>query len=218
MNKAQKIGYALMGAALGAVLLFAGPALADRTGTTAQYFASNADSYSTLYYNAGPLDIGSSASGIASLFVQGYSNVSFPIFAAASSTGQLVLAVTSNSSTTQMVQYAGFGTPTIATSTGAGTVAGTTTLAVGSTDLAGDVLLVTGSNPVVNQTIFTLTVGSSTAPSPIFCVTEPMNLATGGLYGATTTFMATTSTGFSLKSGTIGLVSTTTYLWNYHCN
>lgn len=193
------------------------PAEAARTqsATTGGYFTSVGDSFSTIYYNSGFVDIGASASALAQLYVQGLSGSATSTFSVASSTGIKTFDI-SAAGTTTLKQYQGFGTPTVATSTGAGTVAATSTVMAGSTDLAGAVMLVTGSAPVANATIFTFTSASSTLP---FCVTQPMNQVTSILSAsASSTFVASTTTGFALKSGTSGLSATTTYLWGYLCN
>jgi hypothetical protein len=198
-------------------VLVANFASASRTGGNgSNYFSSNSDGLGTIYYNTGPVGVGGSGSNVASFFVQGYSNFSYPIFAVASSSGMEVFSVSNTGSTTKMMRYVGYGTPTVATSTGSGSVAGTTTLSVGSSDLAGSIYLTTGSVPGINTTIVTFISASST--DPFFCILQPMNKNTAQLYAASSTSMSTTTTGFIIKSGSIGLISTTTYQWNYLCN
>ncbi len=177
------------------------------------YFTTVGDAFNTIYYNSGPLDIGSSLSAFATLFVQGYAGSATSTFATASSTGIKTFDVSSTGTTT-VRQIVGFAKPTVATSTGAGSVMGTSTLDTYSTDVAGSIYLTTGSTPAVNATIFTVTSASSSVP---FCILEPMTSLTSESTGSTT-YMATTSTGFSLKSGPVALLSTTTYQWNYLCN
>lgn len=117
---------------------------------------------------------------------------------------------------TTLQTYVGVGTPTIATSTGAGLTAGTSTLAASSTDLAGSITINTGNAPVASSTIFSFTSASSTAS---FCVLQPVGTTTASLYGATSTIMqVASSTVFNLRSNVNPLIGTTTYQWNYECN
>lgn len=192
------------------------PAFADRTQTNlgVGYLTSVGDAFSTVYYNAGYFDIGSSAASVATLYVQGYAGSATSTFSVASSTGQKTFDISSTGTTT-IRQYIGFGTPTVATSTGAGIPNGTSTLAVGSTDLAGSIYLITGSVPATSATIFTLTGASSTLP---FCIFSPMTATAAALTGNSSVIEGTTTTGFKLSSGSTGLTASTTYQWNYLCS
>ncbi len=176
------------------------------------YLTVLADGFNTLYYTSGYFDIGSSASAVATLYVQGFAGSATSTFAVASSTGQKIFNV-SSSGTTTIRQYIGFGTPTVATSTGSGTPNATSTLATGSTDVAGSIYIVTGSLPAINATIATFTSASSTLP---FCTLQPMTTNTASY--ASSTSMGTTTTGFTINSGSTPLIATTTYQWNYLCN
>lgn len=122
-------------------------------------------------------------------------------------------ASTTNAATTTTSRLTNGVTPIIATSTGSGSTMGTSTVATGSSGLGGSVYLVTGSNPAGDATIFSLT-SSSTNP---FCTVSPANSLTAQLSTASSTFVATSTNGFLLKSSTNGLSATTTYQWNYHC-
>ncbi len=192
------------------------PVNAARTGGgSTNYFTSASDGYSTIYYNSGPVDVGSSASLVASFFVQGFSNVNIPIFAVATSTGQIVFQVNAIGSTTQIMQYKGFGTPTTATSSGIGTT-GTSTLAAGSTDLAGNIYIFTGSSPAAGGTIASVDYASSTPP--VFCTVSPMNSLTAS-GAASTTYIGTTTTGFNIKAVSgLSLTADSVYQWSYLCN
>lgn len=187
---------------------------AARTQTFAGigYFTALGDAQSTIYYNSGWVDIGSMLSSIATLYVQGTAGSATSTFAVASSTTQKIFDVSSTGTTT-IRQYQGFGTPTVATSTGAGSLVGTSTLSTGSSDLAGSVTIVTGATPAAKATIFTFTSASSTNP---FCVYSPANAR--AIDVATSTFITNTATGFSLVASTTQLIGLSTYQWNYLCN
>lgn len=186
---------------------------ASRTGTQSVggYFTTNSDALNTVYYNTGPVNIGSSASGIATLFVQGYSGSATSTFSVASSTGQKTFDISSTGTTT-IKQYQGFGVPTVATSSGIGTT-GTATFATGSTDLAGALFVTTGAAPAASATIFTFTSASSTLP---FCQFSALNTAAANV--ATSTSIATTTNGFALNIGVTTLTASTAYKWVYLCN
>lgn len=207
--------------AISLILATTGSAYAARTGGSVNYFTSTGDGSGTVYYNAGPVAIGSSASNVASLYVQGFANLNSAIALFASSTGQALLQIGGsygglNSSSTRMVQYEGFGTPTLTPSTGAGT-GGTSVLGAGSTDLAGSIFVYTGTTPAANANVFSFTTGSSTAPFQPYCVIHPANnQAAAGT--ASTTYIATSTNGFTLKSNNTALTASVAYQWNYHCN
>lgn len=210
----QSIPFVLLALALSFSVANAG-----RTGGgSVNYFTGNSDGFSTIYYNSGPVDIGSSASLAATLFVQGYSNINISEFAVASSTGQSIFSVggpDTLASTTKITQYQGFGTPTVATSSGIG-ITGQVILAAGSTDLAGNLTVFTGASPAVGGTITTVTFASST--NPVFCIQSPLNSITAS-GAASTTFMGTTTTGFTFKAvAGLSLTASSIYQWAYHCN
>jgi hypothetical protein len=178
------------------------------------YFVSVGDALNTIYYNSGPVNVGSSASGLATLFVQGFSGSATSTFAVASSTGVQTFAISSNGTTT-LKQYQGFGIPNISTSTGIGTSPNSATLSAGSSDLAGRITILTGGTPAVTATVFTLNFASSTG---MFCTVSPFSTTTAQLYGGTSTVFTLGTTSISMSSNTTALPAATTFVWNYMCN
>lgn len=207
-----KIALLLLGAIIGALSTpFLAWAARTATQSVGGYFAASPTVPVNVYYNSGSVGIGTSAPTSNGLSVVGLSTTSpASILKIASSSDTLFLDVGYNGTTT-IKQYAGFGAPTLSTSTGSGLVLGTST--VTGTDLAGLITLITGSAPAVKATVTSLYYGST---SGAYCVFSPANAAAQST--STSIFINASSTGFDLVASTTPLTATTTYAWSYHCN
>ena len=104
------------------------------------------------------------------------------------------------------------GTPSLATSTGAGT--GATKAIVGS-DSGGVITVTTGTLPSTNALIATVTYATAVQP---YCTIVPGNAVTAALSGTSMVYVTSNSANFTLTSGTVALTGATTYKWNYTCN
>jgi hypothetical protein len=104
---------------------------------------------------------------------------------------------------------AGGTAPTIAAGGGAGT---TPTIAVSGHDQAGTITLTTGTSPTVSSVICTVTLNATMASAPVV-VFSPANATAGTVSGVYTG--SSTST-FTLTSGTAGLAAATQYIWSYY--
>lgn len=108
--------------------------------------------------------------------------------------------------------------PTIATGTGAGTGSPTATMTTGSTDTAGSFTIVSGTTltPAANATIATLTFNVSPGAAPKAVIITPGNLATSSLFGPSAPFIsATSSTTFTVTSGSAAIGGATTFKYYY---
>lgn len=110
-------------------------------------------------------------------------------------------------------------TPTIATSTGVGSTCITgcsASLDSNTTDLSADVSVTTGGTPAGSAAIFTVTFSKAYGVTP-HCVFSPDNAATSLLSGVTMTYITETANGYTMNSGSSGLVGSTTYSWEVMC-
>lgn len=151
---------------------------------------------STTYSNAATLYVGAPIAGSNVTFST--SNPVYGIF-----TTSNIGAVHYFSSTTNPVTSAGSGAGTSPTTSSSGT------------DLEGTVTVTTGTLPGASSAIVTVTYFSA-FPNNSFAVLTPGNAITAALSGTTMVYVTTTSGGFTINSGTVGLTAATSYVWYYH--
>lgn len=146
-------------------------------------------------------------------------------YAALFSTGGMVLGSTINntaSSTGNLSLFHIIGnspTPTISTSTGVGSTCVTgcsASLDSNTTDLSADVSVTTGGTPSGSSAIFTVAFSKPYGVAP-HCIFSPDNAATALLSGVTMTYITESTTGYTMTSGSSGLVGATTYSWTIVC-
>lgn len=106
--------------------------------------------------------------------------------------------------------------PTISAGTGAGT---SPTASVAGTDLGGTVTVTTGTTPAgTNATVVTITFNVPYGVAPSAINLTPANALTAALSGVSMVFVdptATSTTVFTIVSGTTALTTATTYKWFY---
>jgi len=101
-------------------------------------------------------------------------------------------------------------TPSIANGAGAGTTPGTPTVA--GTDAAGQITIITGTLPSVSAVAVTVTFAAAYGTAP-YVVIWPANAAAATL--GFLPFVGSTTTTFTVNTGTIALGGSTTYVYNY---
>jgi len=107
------------------------------------------------------------------------------------------------------------GTPTIATSSGAGAGTGPT-LSVSGSDVSGLVTVTTGSGPITGATVAQITYNTGYATAPNSVTLTPANAAAAALSGATNVYMSVSNpTSFVITSGSSALTASTQYKWWY---
>lgn len=106
------------------------------------------------------------------------------------------------------------GAASVTGGTGAGT--GPTITSVNPTDLAGEVRALTGTTPAASQTVISVTLSRSFDAADFHVILTPANAAAAALTGTSQVFAVTTAANtFTITSGSVGLVASTQYNWNY---
>jgi hypothetical protein len=103
-------------------------------------------------------------------------------------------------------------TPTYLLGSGAGNTP--TNVSFTGTDLSGNITFKTSSGLMANSSIFNLSYATpySTAPAVVF---SPANAASASLYSGQSVWINSSTSYFSIISGSSGLLNNTTYSWNY---
>lgn len=105
------------------------------------------------------------------------------------------------------------GTPTAVSGAGAG-IGGS--VSVTGNDSGMQVTVNTGLLPVLSATIFTLTYATPYSSATTYPVFSPASSSAALLSGTSMVHVsAASSTTFTFRSGTIGLIATTTFVWNF---
>ncbi len=120
-----------------------------------------------------------------------------------------------NNGTTTSLHFAGRGSPTVVTNSGAGAgvVNATVTFDANANDSGGILTLVAGTTPATAATICTVTFGTAYATAPHFSI-APANSSAALLSGTSMVFGTSAAGTFTLTSGSVGLVESTTYKWS----
>lgn len=110
------------------------------------------------------------------------------------------------------------GTPSVSYGTGIGASATPTAWAISGDNSAGLITFTPSASPAGGQVIFTLTLANSLAcPNRAYLQLYPENDNAAGVNGGTTTSIKTTGTATTISavSGTLGLSSGSSYIFNY---
>jgi len=102
-------------------------------------------------------------------------------------------------------------TPVVVSGSGAGT---TSTVTIAGTNNGGVITAVTGLTPGTSATVATVTY-TAAFPAGSSAVLYPANANTAILSGTSMVYTSGSTTNFTITSGTVSLVGSTTYVWNY---